>query len=168
MEIKLSSYVELTEKQRNVLDRLLDHKSSKQIARELSISPHTVEQRLKTARRKFGAQTRAELAVMYRCQKETYEESIHQFSDVAGQELTAPIHATNDTPFEGDTTARDRMRYPSEESGILDRRLVPKAFDGPYGTVVRLSVILAFTILFLTIGLAGLAMFSQLSSFLGP
>ena len=55
----------LTKKQREVLDLVLQHKSSKEIARTLQISPHTVDQRIVSARQKLGAASRGELARAY-------------------------------------------------------------------------------------------------------
>lgn len=72
----------LTEKQRAVLDLVLEHKSSKEIARNLGISPHTVDQRIATARRKLGASTRAELARRYARHRSAYEETTYQSSYV--------------------------------------------------------------------------------------
>ena len=45
----------LTERQQQCLRGVLDHKTAKQIGRELGISHHAVEQHLKAARRKYGA-----------------------------------------------------------------------------------------------------------------
>lgn len=56
----------LTRKQRDVLDLLIQHKTSKQISRDLDISPFTVDQRLNAARDKLGLATRIELAQRYR------------------------------------------------------------------------------------------------------
>lgn len=42
---------ELTDKQKEVLDLLVLRKTSRQIARELGNSPHTVDQRITAARR---------------------------------------------------------------------------------------------------------------------
>lgn len=42
--------VELTAKQREVLDLLIQHMTSKEISRQLGISPHTVDQRIMLAR----------------------------------------------------------------------------------------------------------------------
>src|SRR6187455_753788 len=56
----------LTTKQREVLDLLIEHKTSKQIARQLGISPHTVDQRIFFAKEKLGAGSRSEVAVAYR------------------------------------------------------------------------------------------------------
>ncbi|HMJ93089.1 MAG TPA: helix-turn-helix transcriptional regulator [Allosphingosinicella sp.] len=52
----------MTEGQRDCLRMVLQHKSSKEIARDLGISPHTVDQRLKQAMRHLGASSRVEAA----------------------------------------------------------------------------------------------------------
>ncbi len=56
----------LTAKQRQVLDLLIEHKTSKEIARQLGISPHTVDQRIQFAKEKLGAASRNEAAAAYR------------------------------------------------------------------------------------------------------
>ncbi|MDB5686576.1 MAG: LuxR family transcriptional regulator, partial [Rhizorhabdus sp.] len=50
----------LSEGQRACLRRVLMHMSSKDIARELDISPHTVDQRLRVAIQTLGAANRFE------------------------------------------------------------------------------------------------------------
>src|SRR5690606_1762496 len=70
----------LTPKQREVLDLLIEHKTSKEIGRELGISPHTVDQRIQFAKEKLGASSRSEVAQLYRrlveiCGQLTYEDS---------------------------------------------------------------------------------------------
>lgn len=52
----------LTEGQRTCLRMVFMHMSSKDIARELGISPHTVDQRLKMAMQLLGVETRFEAA----------------------------------------------------------------------------------------------------------
>jgi DNA-binding CsgD family transcriptional regulator len=47
------------------LDLLLQHKSTKQIARELQVSPRAIEERIVSVRRKWGTQNRAETALAY-------------------------------------------------------------------------------------------------------
>jgi len=63
----------LTEKQRACLDLLIEHKTSKEIARLLDISKHTVDQRLNLARDTLGAQDRNQSAFIYRQMKEKYD-----------------------------------------------------------------------------------------------
>ncbi len=63
----------LTGKQRACLDLLIEHKTSKEIARLLNISKHTVDQRLNLARDTLGAQDRNETAFFYRQLKDRYD-----------------------------------------------------------------------------------------------
>ena len=89
----LATLASLTPKQLQVLDLVLEHKSSKEIARVLGISPPTVEQRIVAARSKLGASTRGELARAYTQLRAScgdkpgnslpYEESLYDFSQMA-------------------------------------------------------------------------------------
>ena len=68
----------LTDKQRACLDLLIEHNTSKEIARLLDISKHSVDQRLTNARDALGAGDRNELAFIYRrlletCDRMTYD-----------------------------------------------------------------------------------------------
>lgn len=54
--------VKLTEREKECLRLWLDHKTAKEIARELGISHHAVEKRLKTARTKLGVASSLEAA----------------------------------------------------------------------------------------------------------
>src|SRR5438067_10671749 len=56
---------QLTERQHQCLEGFLERKTAKQIGRELGISHHAVEQHLKAARRKLGAQDTGEAARRY-------------------------------------------------------------------------------------------------------
>lgn len=81
----------LTAKQKAVLELLLEHKSSKEIARALGISPYTVDQRIAFARKKFGANSRAELARAYSRTRNICGESIYGLSYVADSKLAGQI-----------------------------------------------------------------------------
>lgn len=63
---RMSPIAELTDKQRQVLDLLIQHKTSKEISRALGISPHTVDQRIMLSRTKLGVSSRSEVAQAYR------------------------------------------------------------------------------------------------------
>lgn len=54
-------YGNLSEREREVLDALLEHKRPPQIARELFISPHTVRNHLKSIYGKLGVRNQASL-----------------------------------------------------------------------------------------------------------
>ncbi|ABQ69528.1 helix-turn-helix transcriptional regulator [Rhizorhabdus wittichii DC-6] len=82
----------LTEAQRVCLRMVLMHLSSKDIARELGISPHTVDQRLRMAIQALGVANRFEAARIL-AKYETpnaYQSAVYQSSHVAPQ----PVHAT--------------------------------------------------------------------------
>ena len=130
---------ELTDKQKLVLEHLLDHMTSKEIARELRISPHTVDQRIRYARKTLGVESRSELAVEYRRLKEVCDETVYDGSYVAK------------TAFELEGS---------------DFRVAPEWFDGPHGTLVRIGVVLFFAFFLILLGLGGLAVFSVLTELL--
>jgi DNA-binding CsgD family transcriptional regulator len=55
----------LSPKQRMVLDLVARHHTTKEIARKLHLSPHTVEQRIQSMRTRFGEVPRRELGRLY-------------------------------------------------------------------------------------------------------
>ena len=157
----------LTDKQREVLDLLIEHKTSKEIARLLGISPHTVDQRIFFAKEKLGAASRNEAAAAYRrlvgvsngiSGRTTYENSRIAASPVTADSVSGLLA--------GQVLA---LRHPelSQPEGQalteLDFRVVPEWFDGRYGTLMRLSAIIAITVFLVIIVSGGLAIFSQLS-----
>lgn len=69
---------DLSDKQREVLDLVLDRRTNKEIAVALGISASAVEQRLQSVRRRLGVTSRADLARAYQslvdaCQNQTGE-----------------------------------------------------------------------------------------------
>lgn len=157
---------ELTDKQKLVLEHLLDHMTSKEIARELRISPHTVDQRIRYARKTLGVESRSELAVEYRRLKEVCDETVYDGSYVAK------------TAFELDSSEGSNDDYvisaepPEVYQGLMDGkqgsdfRVAPEWFDGPHGTLVRIGVVLFFAFFLILLGLGGLAVFSVLTELL--
>ncbi len=55
----------ITPRQRAVMDLVIEHRTSKEIARELGIAPNTVDQRINAVRNRLGARDRAETARLY-------------------------------------------------------------------------------------------------------
>lgn len=166
----------LTDKQRAVLDLLIEHKTSKEISRILGISHHTVDQRIMLARAKLGVATRGEVAQAYRRLvagpapvPAIYERAVYDFSDVA------PLADALQEPIREDRT--DWIQSPPSRRGSLPRavyrsdealaepyhHVLPEMFDGPYGTLLRLGTIAAFAMFLILIVMGGLAMFAQLS-----
>ena len=163
---------ELTDKQREVLDLLVLHKTSKQIARDLDISPHTVDQRITAARRKLGVESRGELAAVYMAAQARqgdaglYEKPVYQSSQVetavaSGDEdigsnavsAEAKVHAGSGEP-------------PESTGSPAYHRVVPESFEGRYGYFWRLTAIVGFTLGLLIAALLGLAIWGELSELL--
>ena len=153
----------LTAKQREVLDLLIEHKTSKEIARQLGISPHTVDQRIFFAREKLGVGTRGEVAVAYRRMVAVSGRTTYQKTTIA---VPAPASQTISGSLAGQVLglrSPELARPDGTALAELDYRVVPELFDGRYGTLVRLSAIIAIAVFMVILVLGGLAIFSQLS-----
>ena len=163
----------LTAKQREVLDLLIKHMTSKEIARRLHISHHTVDQRILLARRKLGVSRRAQVAVRYRQLKATYgeppiyEETVYEDSCVAPTAISLENGAANEA--EHDLAINDPNRGNLDQSFTEQTRyrLVPEMFDGRYGTLMKLAAVAALALLMIFFVSAGLALFDQLSGIFG-
>jgi DNA-binding CsgD family transcriptional regulator len=152
----------LTDKQREVLDLLLEHKTSKQIARALRISPHTVDQRIQFAKDKLGASTRSEAAVAYRRLLETYGQMTYEDSGIALEPDDADVARGTQAPFE-ELEPRTRNRSDGSLETNESVQPVPQLFDGRYGTLVRLGAIIGIAVLLVLLVLGALATLTQLS-----
>jgi DNA-binding CsgD family transcriptional regulator len=152
----------LTGRQRQVLDLLIEHKSSKDIGRLLGISPHTVDQRLRFAREKLGARTRSEAAVAYRRLLEACGETTYGYSRIAADrpmpdESSGPQGSLpGSSPFQ---RFRSRRRHEPE----ADYQVGPELFGGRHGTLLRLGAIFAIALFLVLVALGGVAMFMELS-----
>ncbi|WP_305095669.1 helix-turn-helix transcriptional regulator [Croceibacterium aestuarii] len=156
----------LTAKQIEVLDLLIEHKTSKEIARALDISPYTVDQRINFAKDKLGVRTRGEAAVAYRRLLETCEQSAYGNSGIASE----PGLAKQGAGPQGSLPESARsatVRLDGQRAPEADFRVVPESFDGPYGALVRLGAIFVVAFCLVLVVLGGLAIYSQLSSLLG-
>jgi DNA-binding CsgD family transcriptional regulator len=160
------SIARLTAKQREVLDLLIEHKTSKEIARRLDISPYTVDQRINFAKDKLGARTRGEAAVAYRqlietCGQSAYGDSgIGNFGALGDKPGGAQLPLPESAPPE--PVGNDGVSAPE-----ADFRVVPELFDGRYGTLMRLGAIFGIAVCMIIVILGGLAIYSQLSQMLG-
>lgn len=156
---------DLTDKQKEVLDLLVLHKTSKQIARELGISPHTVDQRVAAARRKLGVETRGELAAAYMAAQAgngdatLYEKPVYQSSQVE-----SALSARNEETGSGTVTVDGKA--PNGPKPVVYHRVVPESFEGRNGYFWRLTAIVGFTLGLLIATLLGLAIFGELSELL--
>ncbi len=91
----------LTAGQRECLDLVDDHATSKEIARQLGISRHTVDARLRGAIQTLGVSSRREAAIIYRAamQAETYQPFAYQSSRIVTQ-TPEPEDAGDDADVE--------------------------------------------------------------------
>ena len=154
---------DLTAKQREVLDLLIQHKTSKEISRILGISHHTVDQRIMLARAKLNVASRGEVAQAYRALVDTYERSVYEESHVA-----EPVVSAHFPSREVKVTAVRAMNMggPLATAGqlpVVYHPVLPEAFDGPYGTLFRLGYIVAITVFLVVAVLGGLSMYSELA-----
>lgn len=155
----------LTDKQRQVLDLLIEHKTSKEIARTLGISPHTVDQRITLARIKLGLSSRGGIAQEYRrlrdlCERDTYEES---YLGRSAPNFETSLRDDPESLLIEPSNDRFRWRGPAPEVvGPVQQegqRVVPELFDGPLGTLIRLGAIGGIAILLEFVALVGISLF---------
>jgi DNA-binding CsgD family transcriptional regulator len=153
----------LTDKQREVLDLLIEHKTSKEIGRQLGISPHTVDQRINFAKEKLGASSRSEAAVVYRRLVDVYGRTTYENSYVA-EPRRSPQGVSGLLAGQALGLRHPGLSQPGGPAlAELDFRVVPEWFDGRYGTLIRMCAIITIAVLLIIIVLGGLAIFSQLS-----
>lgn len=132
----------LTAKQREVLDLVLKHKSSKEIARTLGISHYTVDQRITAARQKLGVKSRGELARSYSRMRELCEETAYEFSHVETPEFPLQMPERDqlvDPVFMLSDATSLQMRVPWHDEPVPPVGL--EAFDNRFGIFGRVFVI---------------------------
>lgn len=155
---------ELTAKQRDVLDLLIQHKTSKEISRILGISPHTVDQRIMLARAKLNVASRNEVAQAYRRLIEIYGQPVYEESHVAEPVFRwQPGRQEDMVAVAGGPEGSGSSR----QTGALTQpyyHVLPEMFDGPYGTLMRLGYIVAITVFLIVAVLGGLSMYSELAA----
>ena len=146
---------QLTAKQIEVLELLLQHNSSKEIARTLAISPYTVDQRIAAARKKLGASSRAELARAYLQSRSIYGYSVYG-SPYVDETLASEQSPTQAVPADpvfmiSDAAPMIFSEAPWHEHPValgrletLDRRF---GILGRIGAIVGLAAILAMLLL---------------------
>jgi DNA-binding CsgD family transcriptional regulator len=191
----------LTAKQCEVLDLLIQHKTSKEISRLLGISPHTVDQRIMLARGKLQVASRGEVAQAYRrllderpglpdgdpagiseisADPDIYGQSIYGSSDIANpveirhngdreRAVAAPaaVQQTGpDQPVYRDLIPRQMVETVSGDAVRGYYHVLPEAFDGRGGTLLRLGAIAMIAVFVTLVILGGLAMYSELSHML--
>lgn len=141
-------WARLTEKHRACLDLLLEHRTSKQIARILNISKPTVDQRIAAARLILGATDRGDAAFRYARLKAIYDQIIYDPMQVPhGRKLVSSDFANGDP---AGTTA------PEESASLLARSPFGDFWRSDHPPTTRgtiTAVILAMTVFLVLAGL---------------
>lgn len=116
----------LTEAQRACLRLVYRHMSSKDIARELGISPHSVDARLRTAIRTLGVATRTEAALSLAAHEAgaAYQSPVYQSPHVAAAATSPMLAPDNDT---GGTRNEEREIYRQPDAEAPPARRVAEA-----------------------------------------
>jgi len=140
----------LTEKQREVLELVLLHRTNKEIARALDVSPSAIEQRLASAKVRLGVESRFDAALAYEQLKATCGSSTGGSSQVGsltslwqqpGREDVEPIMEFHDA------ISFDERRW--QDSDGLQAFL--GAISAPSGVWARLGLILVFSLVLIVV-----------------
>jgi len=135
---------DLTHKQVEVLDLLLQHKTTKQIARELAIAPNTVDARIAAVRQKWGTTDRNATARVYSHLLETCEKSPCGFSPLDTDVLNDQgfLRELPGSPLFTVADAQSFGHWPVEQG----RRGVLETLDARFGQFGRVIAILGLTL----------------------
>ena len=157
---------DLTAKQHEAVNLLIQHKTSKEISRILGISPHTVDQRIETAKKKFGATTRGQLAQAYLAAFPMGERLTYQNSHIAEQALVGETSALDEPePLQTMLDPNWSGRYePSWHPKSY--QVVHEMFFGPMGTIYRLAAIAILAVLLVVAVLGGISIFVTMTEVL--
>lgn len=146
----------LTQGQIDVLDRIVLHKTSKEIARELDIAPNTVDQRVKSAWAKLGTTDRASTARKYVELKRLCGQTTYGSSDLDG-------------PFIDQEQAQKGMAVDPTEprsSGFEARPSFLEALDVRFGRTGRVVMIVLGALLIGLVTLVVMTISATLSNLL--
>ena len=149
----------LSEKEREVLDLVIQHKPTKVIARELQIAPNTVDMRLKSARTKLATRDRNETARLYQylitdCGKTTCGPS------VIATHRTEPLVANSERPIGGTFVLEDSASFVLPAPWEKGRRQpLSEGLDNRFGRAWRVVAIpsMALGIALLVLALLAIA-----------
>lgn len=159
----LNPLASLTDKQREVLDLLIEHKTSKEISRLLGISPHTVDQRINGARARLGGLGRGQVASEYRRLRELWDFPIYQFSYMAPDAYLVDSRSGSDAAVTEDDLPATAATEPAGVPETADHRVGPALFEGPWGTWARLGAIVVLALLMIFTVLGGISIFLTVS-----
>lgn len=138
----------LTPAQTDVLDRILLHKTSKEIARELGIAPNTVDQRVKAAWAKLGTSDRAATARKYALIKNICGQATYGASGVDA-DLIDDHESFRDIPAEATFVIEDSMQRFYEVAE--PKPTILEAFDDRFGRLGRVAAVLVCAVFIATL-----------------
>ena len=146
----------LTDKQRACLDLLLEHKTSKQIGRELGVSKYTVDQRITAARLALGARDRGDTANRYARLRLICDRIACDSVEVPGTASTMPSRSADDGLATvlglGETSdVEDRMSLASLSFGKIWRH------DHRLNTRLAITAAILVTSIIVLLGSLGIA-----------
>ena len=141
-------WARLTEKHRACLDLLLEHRTSKQIARILDISKPTVDQRIAAARVILGASDRGDAALRYARLKAIYDQIIYDPVHVPQHRELVPSDFANGDPV--GTIA------PNERASLLARSPFGDFWRPDHPPTTRAAMMAVILVLTVFLVLAGL------------
>ena len=149
-------WARLTGKQRACLDLLLEHKTSKQIGRELGVSKYTVDQRITAARLALGARDRGDTANRYARLKMICDRIACDPVEVPGIAAPVPSRSADDGRARvlglGETSdAGDRMSLASLSFGKIWRH------DHWLHTRLAITAAILVTLIIFLLGSLGIA-----------
>lgn len=157
----------LSEKERQLLDRMLEHKSLKVIAHDLGVTPSAVDQRLKSARIKLGAADRNDAARRYSGLLASCRESTSGFPQL-GTEGESKVIERSEPPSASTFTFHDSATF-QVAPPWLERHhgsAVPEFLDEKIGRLWRVFAIPVFAVTIAMLALALMAMAKALSELL--
>jgi DNA-binding CsgD family transcriptional regulator len=149
----------LTDKQRACLDLLLERKTSKEIARLLGISKHTVDQRFRTARAALDADDRDDTAIRYARLKRIYDRIAYDPVDIPPTATIMPSGIADGGPAN-----LLKLHDRSEKAGVPEPSpLSGKIWRHDHRSTTRLLIIGAGLLAAVLIFLGGLNIAETLS-----
>ncbi|RJG55791.1 LuxR family transcriptional regulator [Sphingobium terrigena] len=134
--------------------------NSKEIARQLHVSEHTVDQRVRTSLRKFGVPSRKEAARLFvsfdqpQTQSGTYQPLIHQTQRLASDASPASSIAQPDSPdehMERKTLLRRILAFGPPLGGSINELSI----DGRILAMIRAAVLTGVGVVTLLLLIAG-------------
>jgi DNA-binding CsgD family transcriptional regulator len=162
---ELNRLGQLTEKERAVLDLVLEHKPTKEIARELGLAPNTVDMRLRSAREKLGttdrnATARAYNSLLNACGKTTCGSMVME--EAAQDALPDPWEHRDETTLVFQDAATWIDRQAPWDTKVEPHRSL-EAFSDDLGAWARIAMVFGLAALLAITVLATFAIAESLS-----